>query len=92
VLLHVPLHPAERLRDGDRDGDGAADCIDECPDDPNKTEEGMCKCGNPETDDDADGICDFKDFCFGFPNVDCDEDGLCDEGGIALARALAGMM
>ena len=31
---------------GDRDGDGADDCSDGCPDDPGKTAPGLCGCGN----------------------------------------------
>jgi len=38
--------------DVDTDGDGVFDCIDGCPDDPVKTEPGLCGCGTP---DDANG-------------------------------------
>ena len=38
--------------DDDSDGDGGADCNDACPDDPNKTEAGVCGCG--VSDDDSD--------------------------------------
>lgn len=34
--------------DVDSDGDGADDCIDNCVNDPNKTEPGDCGCGVPE--------------------------------------------
>ena len=32
----------------DTDADGALDCVDGCPNDPNKLEAGACGCGNPE--------------------------------------------
>jgi hypothetical protein len=32
----------------DTDGDGTADCFDECPSDPAKVVSGTCGCGNPE--------------------------------------------
>ncbi|MCB9868128.1 MAG: hypothetical protein H6816_16000 [Phycisphaerales bacterium] len=32
----------------DSDADGWADCIDQCPNDPNKVSPGNCGCGNPE--------------------------------------------
>ena len=34
----------------DTDGDGTMDCIDDCPDDPAKTEPGACGCGVADTD------------------------------------------
>lgn len=35
--------------DGDRDGDSTIDCLDACPDDPNKwNERGLCGCGLPD--------------------------------------------
>jgi hypothetical protein len=46
----------------DTDGDGAPDCLDQCPTDPAKTVPGVCGCGAPETvssfyrDADADGF------------------------------------
>jgi MYXO-CTERM domain-containing protein len=36
--------------DGDTDGDGVCDDDDACPDDPDKTEPGVCGCGEPEVD------------------------------------------
>ena len=39
----------------DTDGDGTPDCLDKCPDDPDKTSEGVCGCDNPDIDDDHDG-------------------------------------
>ncbi|MCP3874942.1 MAG: hypothetical protein GY699_17545 [Desulfobacteraceae bacterium] len=54
----------------DRDGDGIVDCIDNCPDDPNKTEPEDCGCGNLETDSDKDGVADCVDNCPNIPNPD----------------------
>ena len=39
----------------DNDNDGICNTGDECPDDPNKVEEGLCGCGTPDTDTDGDG-------------------------------------
>lgn len=47
----------------DSDGDGTPDCLDLCPNDPLKTAEGQCGCGNPDTDTDSDGIADCLDLC-----------------------------
>ena len=47
----------------DSDGDGTADCVDSCPNDPNKIAPGFCGCGNPETDTDGDGTPDCIDGC-----------------------------
>lgn len=49
---------------GDRDGDGTADCRDECPDDPEKSRSiGVCGCGVADTDTDGDGRNDCIDQC-----------------------------
>jgi hypothetical protein len=40
------------------DPDGEADC---CPDDPSKTEPGVCGCGTADTDGDVDGVPDCDD-------------------------------
>ncbi|MHC4442598.1 MAG: glycoside hydrolase family 17 protein [Planctomycetota bacterium] len=37
------------MPDTDNDNDGTLDCNDNCPDDPNKTEPGICGCGTPDT-------------------------------------------
>ncbi len=41
-------------------GCSVADC---CPDDPDKTEPGVCGCGTPDTDSDSDGSADCVDGC-----------------------------
>ena len=61
---------------------------DECPDDPYKTESGVCGCGTPDVDTDADGTPDCIDACptdalsiscqCGTPDVDTDADGTPD--------------
>ncbi|MFT4625798.1 MAG: MYXO-CTERM domain-containing protein [Myxococcota bacterium] len=47
----------------DSDGDGVGDSLDECPDDPNKVEPGVCDCGRPDDDTDEDGTLDCDDLC-----------------------------
>ena len=47
----------------DSDGDGANDCVDGCPEDPNKTEPGDCGCGVEDLDSDKDGVADCNDGC-----------------------------
>jgi hypothetical protein len=37
----------------DDDGDGVPTCHDGCPEDPNKTEPGVCGCGETETEDET---------------------------------------
>ncbi|MFC1814675.1 hypothetical protein ACFL0M_01795 [Thermodesulfobacteriota bacterium] len=45
-------------------------CNDNCADDPNKTDPGVCGCGIAETDSDGDGIADCNDNCPDTPNSD----------------------
>lgn len=45
----------------DNDDDGTFDCVESCPNDPNKTAPGQCGCGVPDTDTDGDGIADCVD-------------------------------
>ena len=52
----------------DSDGDGTPDYMDGCPDDPNKTDPGICGCGVPDTDSDGDGTPDYMDGCPDDPN------------------------
>ncbi len=44
------------------------DGCDACPDDPFKTEPGVCGCGVPDTDGDVDGTPDCNDLCPADPN------------------------
>lgn len=46
----------------DRDGDGAGDACDACPDDPNKTAPGGCGCGISDADANHNGIPDCHDL------------------------------
>ncbi len=55
----------------DTDGDGACDATDGCPEDPNKTEPGICGCGTPD-DANLNGT------------ADCQEEYYCTTGAIAL--------
>jgi len=50
--------------DDDNDCTGIPDCLEDlCPDDPDKTDPGVCGCGIPDTDSDGDGIADCIDVC-----------------------------
>ena len=42
----------------DSDGDGTADCIDDCPDDPDKVATGACGCGVADVDTNTNGTID----------------------------------
>ncbi|MDG2200026.1 MAG: hypothetical protein P8K80_02445, partial [Phycisphaerales bacterium] len=79
----------------DSDADGTYDCIDGCPNDPDKIAPGVCGCGTPDTDTDSDGTPDCIDGCpndpdkiapgvcgCGTPDVDSDSDGVldCEDG------------
>jgi len=64
------------VSDKDTDGDGTADCIDQCPEDFLKLEPGVCGCGVTDADADKDGIADCTDNCPAHPNPDqSDTDG-----------------
>jgi parallel beta-helix repeat protein/predicted outer membrane repeat protein len=63
---------------GDLDGDGVLDCVDGCPDDPNKGEPGVCGCGVSDADSDGDGTVDCNDGCPDDPNKT--EPGICGCG------------
>lgn len=45
----------------DSDGDGVADCLDECPNNADKTEAGVCGCGQADVDSDGDGTLDCEE-------------------------------
>ena len=47
----------------DMDGDGTVDCLDGCPNDPDKTDPGICGCGVADVDTDGDGTPDCNDNC-----------------------------
>ncbi len=77
--------------DNDADGDGVEDCVDGCPNDPDKMQPGQCDCGYPEDDADGDGTADCLDPCrydpdkvdpgvcgCGVPDEDSDGDGILD--------------
>jgi hypothetical protein len=76
----------------DSDGDGVGDACDDCPDDPVKTEPGICGCGVVDSGDtDGDGTVDCNDGCpndlnktqpgicgCGVADTDSDNDGTAD--------------
>jgi hypothetical protein len=63
-------------KDNDCDGEVDEGCIvDLCPEDPNKTEPGICGCGVKDIDSDSDGIFDCNDECPANPNKT--EPGIC---------------
>jgi len=67
----------EMIGDVDSDGDGRCDSLDECPDNPLKTEAGMCGCD--AYDSDGDWVCDEDDICpGGSDKIDTDGDGVPD--------------
>lgn len=45
----------------DADEDGVCNAEDGCPNDPNKTEPGLCGCGEIDVDENANGICDSEE-------------------------------
>ena len=47
----------------DGDSDGTPDCLDGCPNDPDKVEPGVCGCGVADVDTDGDTILDCLDPC-----------------------------
>ena len=58
------------------DGDGTVYCEDGCPNDPAKTEPGICGCGTPDDDTDGDGVADCNDCCDDtIPDTPVDADG-----------------
>ncbi len=83
---------AVTLLDLDDDGDGTADSVDACPDDPAKAaDEGECGCGVPDQDTDGDTFLNCLEECPDDPNkqdpgvcgcndpdIDTDTDGTYD--------------
>jgi hypothetical protein len=63
----------------DPDGDGFLCDVDQCDNDPNKTESGVCGCGVADTDSDGDNIADCNDACPNDPDNDIDGDGVCGD-------------
>jgi hypothetical protein len=51
------------VADTNTDGDGVADCNEECDTDPAKTVAGVCGCGVADTNTDGDGVADCNDEC-----------------------------
>jgi hypothetical protein len=65
--------------EGDADGDLIdGECGDGCPNDPDKTDPGICGCGTPDDDSDGDGVADCNDPCPQDNPDDTDGDGACD--------------
>ncbi len=63
------------IGDVDSDGDGVCDGKDECPNNPDKSEAGMCGCDI--NDSDGDWVCDPDDICPGWNDKrDDDNDGV----------------
>jgi hypothetical protein len=54
--------------------------VDNCPNDKNKTQPGVCGRGIPDTDSDGDGIPDCNDDCSSLRDSDADGVGDCDDG------------
>ncbi len=71
--------PSQRLAEGDSCSTPATSqtptVVDECPNDPEKTNPGICGCGYPDTDRDGDGTVDCMDYCPDDP--DKTQPGIC---------------
>jgi hypothetical protein len=72
--------PSGTICEEDLDGDGVdGTCGDQCPNDPNKTEPGVCGCDVPDTDSDGDTVPDCFDGCPDDPNKTIPGDCGCGE-------------
>ncbi len=84
----APAEDAGPVCVDDPSSDSGEDC---CPDDPDKTQPGVCGCGEPDSDSDEDGTLNCVDECpddpdktqpgdcgCGVPDLDSDEDGTAD--------------
>lgn len=69
----------------DADQDGVPDCNDLCPIDAEKTEPGLCGCGNVDTDAGNDGICDLQDDDMDNDGIPQEED--CDDNNPEITTA-----
>ncbi|MCP5468392.1 MAG: thrombospondin type 3 repeat-containing protein [Deltaproteobacteria bacterium] len=74
----------------DTDSDGTPDCEDNCPDDPEKTEPGICGCGQSDADSDGDGVANCQDLCPDDPNKT--EPGQCGCGVLDVDNDLDGVV
>jgi hypothetical protein len=76
--------------DGLGGGGGGGGPEDLCPEDPDKLEPGLCGCGVPDTDTDADQAPDCLDECAGSDDrLDADSDGTPDGCDPAMLRVSA---
>ncbi|WP_204355041.1 OmpA family protein [Bradymonas sediminis] len=89
VVEKTPQVEVEEVKPapGDRDGDGIADDVDQCPDEPEDFDGFEDEDGCPDPDNDGDGIPDVDDACpnvagnkpgEGCPHFDTDFDGIAD--------------
>src|SRR6185369_544157 len=78
LLWHRREPAATSANVSDRDGDGSADVIDRCPDDPEDRDGFEDDDGCPDPDNDRDGVLDVNDRC---PSVPEDLDGRQDQDG-----------
>ncbi len=70
----------------DEDDDGVPDANDNCPNDPNKLDPGICGCGVSDADTDGDGTPDCFDRCPDDPtSIDC-------PGACGCGNGMDGMM
>lgn len=73
---------------GGGSGSGGGGSQDACPDDPNKTEPGVCGCGVADIDSDGDNILDCRDT---FPDVPIAKGDMNNDGAVDLIDAISVM-